>query len=437
MNGGIALTSGQGDQSQTYIQKVKKMTPAIQNEIRTMSEQEALEHSHNLALIFKKQIPWPENLERPRLIVGLDLGLGSWHAALMGRGRTSVRPVYSPGKGQALVALIRKAMARLGVTDTRQVVACHEAGRDGRWVYDYLNASGIPCVILSADVLCDGQKKKKTDRVDAAWLAQRLSRFYDGFLECDHVVIPADDEVLNLRAITRARADAVEMRKTFSNRFKSVMARHGEVPPKLKIRDVDVPSLRDALGRPYPPEELAELEGLKRDYIAKADEVAGTDRKLEERMEAAKAAMKEGVPAPRLDAIACRLATVKGVGTLTAYVMACELYFKSFRTTRQVGSATGLVDVPRASGGTNRSAGISRRSYNRLRGLLVELAWRWLRYQPGSALAKWFAERTEKGVSARRLRKVAAVAVARKLAVALWKFLECGEVPDGAVLHAA
>ena len=93
--------------------------------------------------------------------------------------------------------------------------------------------------------------------------------------------------------------------------------------------------------------------------------------------------------------------------------------------------------MPRASGASDRSAGISRRSNNRLRGLLVELAWRWLRYQPGSALAKWFAERTEKGVSARRLRKVALVAVARKLAVALWKFLEKGEVPDGAELYAA
>ena len=431
------MICGQGNQSQTYIQKVKKMTPAIQNEIRTMSEQEALEHSHNLALIFKKQIPWPENLERPPLVVGLDLGANSWHAAFMGKDGVSVQAVHSPDKAPALVSLIRKAMARLGVTDTRQVVACHEAGRDGRWVYDYLNASGIPCVILNADVLCDGQKKKKTDRIDAGLLARRFSRFYDGWLESEQVVLPADDEVLDLRAITRARADASALRTMFSNRFKSVMARHGEVPPKLKIRDVDVPSLHDALGRPYPPEELAELEGLKRDFIAKCGEVAEADRKLERRMDAAKAAMEAGLDAPRLDAFACRLASVKGVGTLTAFVMACELYFKSFRTTGQVGSATGLVDVPRASGASDRSAGISRRSNNRLRGLLVELAWRWLRYQPGSALAKWFAERTEKGVSARRLRKVALVAVARKLAVALWKFLEKGEVPDGAELYAA
>ena len=130
------------------------------------------------------------------------------------------------------------------------------------------------------------------------------------------------------------------------------------------------------------------------------------------------------------------LTRLKGIGVRTAWVLVHELLFKSFRNVRQVGSATGLVAIPRSSGSSDRCAGISRRSNNQLRATLVELAWLWLRHQPGSALSRWFRERTEDGVSCRRMRKVAIVAVARKLAVTLWKFLEHGEAPEGAVFSA-
>ena len=153
---------------------------------------------------------------------------------------------------------------------------------------------------------------------------------------------------------------------------------------------------------------------------------------VEERVAEARKARKDGAPLRMTDSMLGRLTTLKGVGPRTAWVLVHELFHKDFANTRQVGCATGLVAIPRSSGSSDRCAGISRRSNNRLRATLVELAWLWLRYQPGSALSRWFGERTEDGVSSRRMRKVAIVAVARKLAVALWKFLGRGELPEGA-----
>ena len=195
--------------------------------------------------------------------------------------------------------------------------------------------------------------------------------------------------------------------------------------------------LRDALGRPLPPAEAEELKRLQRHFKEMDADVAEADRRMKGEMSAARKTREAGGALTRREAMLVELALLKGVGPRIAWVLVHELFHKAFRTVGQVGSATGLVAIPRSSGASDRCAGISRRSNNRLRGALVELGWIWLRHQPGSDLAKWFVKRTADGVSGRRMRKVAVVAVARKLAVALWKFLEQGEIPAGAVLEKA
>lgn len=428
------MICGQGNQSQAC-QKVKKMTPAIQKqiEIHAQSEAEAAAQSLNLSHIFKKMKPFPEKMSRPALIVSIDLGRGSWHSAFLSGRRTGRHAFNGMGKAGQLLAAIHREMGRLGLSETRDVVLCHEIGADGLWVRDWFVAHGFPCVILSSDVLSGNGRGVKTDRVDALALAVRLGRFFDGELECDHVHLPPPGEVLDGRAVSRTRADAVEMRTRFSNMFKAVLARHMEVPPKLDVGKVDVDGLRDALGRAFPPGESDALKRLQRHFLAMDADVAESDRRMKAACAEARKAGAAGAPQRMTDSMLGRLTTLKGVGPRTAWVIAHELFFKTFRNVRQVASATGLVAVPRSSGSSDRCAGISRRSNNRLRAALVELAWLWLRHQPGSELAGWFDERTKAGVSARRMRKVAVVAVARKLAVALWKFLEHGEIPEGAM----
>lgn len=342
------------------------------------------------------------------------------------------RDFTGTGKAQALLTAIRSEMRLLRLTETRDVVACYEIGRDGWWIAEYLEAHGVACVVLSADVLSGNARASKTDRLDAGRLAVRLGRFFDGELECDHVVLRPRPDILEGRAVSRGRAEAVAMRTRFGNQFKSILALRMEVPPGLDIRKADVDGLRDALGRPLPPAEAEELKRLQRHFKEMDADVDAADRRMKGEMSAARKTREAGGALTRREAMLVELALLKGVGPRIAWVLAHELFHKDFANTRQVGCATGLVAIPRSSGSSDRCAGISRRSNNRLRATLVELAWLWLRYQPDSALSRWFGERTKDGVSSRRMRKVAIVAVARKLAVALWKFLGRGELPEGA-----
>ena len=410
------------------------MTPAIQKQIdiHTQPETEAAAQSLNLSRIFKKMKPFPEKMARPPLIVALDLGRGRWHAVFLSARNSGHRDFTGMGKAQALLTAIRSEMRLLRLTETRDVVACYEIGRDGWWIAEYLEAHGVACVVLSADVLSGNARASKTDRLGAGRLAVRRGRFFDGELECDHVVIRPRPDILEGRAVSRGRAEAVAMRTRLGNQFKSILALHMEVPPGLDIRKADVDGLRDALGRPLPPAEAEELKRLRRHFKEMDADVDAADRRMKGEMSAARKAREAGGALTRREAMLVELALLKGVGPRIAWVLAHELFHKDFANTRQVGCATGLVAIPRSSGSSDRCAGISRRSNNRLRATLVELAWLWLRHQPGSALAGWFGERTKAGVSARRMRKVALVAVARKLAVALWKFLEHGELPEGA-----
>ncbi len=433
------MISGQGNQSQIKISREEEMTPAIQNHehIQALTREEASAQSLNLTHIFKKMKPFPEKMSRPPLIVSVDMGRNSWQAAFLSSRKTGTHAVEGMGKARWLLDTVRKEMRRLGVRETGDVVLCYEIGRDGLWVRDWFEAHGFPCVILSPDVVAGNGRDPKTDRLDATRLAVRLARFFDGELECDHVHLPPPCEIQEWRVVSRAREQAVKARTMFGNEFKAVLALHGEVPPGLDVGRTDVDRLRDALGNALPEIVVENLKRLQTHWLAMDADVAAADRRMRDACSRAKAKAKAGAPLQSRESMLLSLMRLKGIGIRTAWVMVHELFYKSFRNTRQVGSATGLTAVPRSSGSSDRCAGISRRSNSRLRGMLVELAWMWHRHQPGSALAKWFDERTRNGVSSRRMRKVAIVAVARKLSVALWKYLVWGTAPEDAVLSAA
>ena len=112
-----------------------------------------------------------------------------------------------------------------------------------------------------------------------------------------------------------------------------------------------------------------------------------------------------------------------------------EAFYKDFHNRREVGAYFGLAPSPWRSGRTNREQGISKAGNPRARAKAIELAWLWLKHQPESALSRWFHERTGQGRG--RIRRIAIVALARKLIVALWRFLTTGLVPEWAVLKAA
>jgi transposase len=222
----------------------------------------------------------------------------------------------------------------------------------------------------------------------------------------------------------------------FINKFKSILSLAGE-DTDAAIGTVDVKSLRDALGRPLDTETLATLADLQRFYREADRIVKECDQLMKRHVEQIRRKAKEATPLSRRESMLLRLTRMKSIGFRTAWLLVHELFWKQFANVRGVGSASGLAAVPFSSGLTDKCAGISRRSNGRLRASLVELAWLWVRHQPGSALTHWFRERTDAGISRRRMKKVAIVAVARKLAVALWKFLERDEAIEGARLKTA
>ena len=429
------------------------MTPAIQDKILTdqslvdkssefsafWGNADASEISGTLTRIFKKLMPFPqidENLPKPKAYVGIDLGERKWIVALLAPSASnpSLQTFIGDCKRHDFAKWLKEKARRLGIEDLREITVCFEVGRCGVWPMKFLNSLGVPCVIMSSDVLYEGCRKAKSDRLDARRLVERLRRFYRGEGESKHVHVPAPDEIVEARSSARLRDVAVKQRTSAIASFKSLLSTYTEVPSRLDMETVVPSGLRDCLGRPLPPKAVATLEYHLSRYKECRDKVRELDR--EARLESAEARRKfaDGGTLPENDAVMAKLGNVVAVGPHTSRCLARELFWKKFGNVRQVGSATGLVDVPDSSGTVSRSEGISRCANGRIRKLAVELAWLWVRLQPDSEITRWFAQRV---MASRAGRKTAIVAVARKLVVALWKYVEFGTVPKGARLRTA
>ncbi len=420
------------------------MTTAIQNlnqtatsafppAIPTNGNAEAI--SDNITRIFKKMLPFPANLRKPSIIISVDMGEASWHVGILTGASHSHKRLEGGDKRRLLLSEIAGAMARHGVVSREDVMACYEVGRNGVWPREFLVMNGIPCVVLSPDVIAAPGRTPKSDRLDARRLGERLARFYNGELSCDKVYMPVPEEIRDARVSERLREELVKDRTRYAGRFKSLLALHTEVPAGLDIGRAAPSALLDCLGRPLPPGVVDALEFLRSQWLALDGKVKALEKAGEQADRAVVREMKAGRPVPEDDRRRVELMRLKGVGHTTARVLSRELLWKDFRSARQVGSATGLVDVPYSSGRVSKSAGISRRASGRIRGTLVEFAWTWVRRQPYSDITQWFMRRTMTG-TVRSAKKAAIVAVARRLAVALWRWVEKGQAPCGAILKA-
>ncbi len=197
--------------------------------------------------------------------------------------------------------------------------------------------------------------------------------------------------------------------------------------PLRRDRRKRIEEVRTALGHPIPENAKGRIMRL----IERLELVLDQIRSVESRRDGAVAASSEGAP----EVMTKRLAELRGVGIQTATVLVREGFVRSFRSAKTLGSYAGLVGAPFASGGFRHWQGITKAGNRRLRIAVVELAWLWLRYQPSSALSRWFSERL--GQAGGRMRKVLIVALARKLLVALWRLATQGVLPEGSALKLA
>jgi transposase len=373
--------------------------------------------------------------DRAVVFVAMELSKTSWLLAARASpsGKTSSHRLNG-GDVAGLLALLRRLQAReqrQGGHDV-EVILGYEAGYDGFWLQRRLSAEGITCWVMDPGSLQVDRRARraKTDRLDAAMLLRALMAWWRGDRAvCSMVQVPSVERE-DARRTHRERQRLIAERVQHVNRIKGLLATQGiyDVQPLRRDRWERLDELRTGDGRELPPRLRREIE---REF-----------KRLElvlEPITATEAERDAAVAVPAADdadaAKVVQLAKLGGIGTELATVLVREALHRSFTNRREVAAYAGLTPSPYASGERHRDQGISKAGNPLLRKAMVELAWLWLRYQPDSALARWFTERV--GTVRGRMRKITAVALARKLLVALWRYVRTGLVPEGARLKAA
>jgi transposase len=369
----------------------------------------------------------------PRMIVylALELSASSWVIAyrLPANEKAKLRRLEA-GDNDGLLAFIASLRSQLRSSDDAEVlvVSCFEAGRDGFWLHRLLSAHGvINHVVEPTSILVTrGARRAKTDRLDAVGLLRVLAARFAGDVDaCRTVNVPSVEEE-DAKRPHREREFLVQERIRVENRIAALLATQGiRKRPSLRSWGADVNALRTGDGRPLPTHLVAELNRLRRrlsltlEMIRELD--AGREIALEEQQDPGSQTVK-------------MLCTVRGIGVNFASVLTREVFYRTFDNRRQIASYLGLTPTPFQSGSMDRDRRINRAGNSRARKTLVQLAWLWLRYQPESSLAAWFRERV--GTLQGRVRRVAIIALARKLLIAIWRFVTLGLAPEGAIITA-
>jgi transposase len=366
------------------------------------------------------------------LYLALDLGERHWTLAFtVGRGqRPRVRTIPA-GDLERLTTELAAARRRFGLPPEAQVVSCYEAGRDGFWLHRALLAAGVTNVVVDAASIEVPRRARraKTDRLDARKLVTMLGRYIEGERPVWHVVHVPSEADEDRRHLERARETLVADQTGLVNRIQGLLATQGV---RLALRG-DVPAQLAAVrrwdGTPLPPELCARLERewMRVEAVRTALRALTTTRHRRVTTPTPLAADTAAVHLTR------RLAALGAVGETTAWLLATEMFsWREFRNRRQVGGFVGLTGTPDQSGDRMREQGLTRNGSVELRARVIELAWGWLRYQPASALSKWYRQRYGGGNA--RLRRIGIVAVARRLLIALWRYAMGGPPPAGAHL---
>ena len=367
------------------------------------------------------------------LFASLELSKAKWlvTANSPGEEKFSQHIVAGGDGGSLLILLARlkaKAEQRRGVAV--KVVVIQEAGLDGFWIHRLLVQNGIESYVVEAASIAVARRHRraKTDAIDGVSLLRTLMAWARGERRVCSMVRPPSPEEEDQRRLSRERGTLLKERIQHTNRIKALLSGQGirGYDPLKRDRLDRLDALRTGDGRPLPERLKAEI----RRELARIDVVA-TQLATVER---ARDALVRTQTTERTNP-STLLIKLKGVGIEFASLVWLEGLFRSFTNRRQVAAYAGLAPSPWQSGGTDRDQGISKAGNHRLRRVMIEIAWFWLRHQPNSALSRWFHNRV--GTAKGRVRRIAIVALARKLLVALWRYVTQGIVPEGATLKAA
>lgn len=367
------------------------------------------------------------------LFIALELSSKTWLVATHVRSSDKISQYrINGGDVDGLLSLIeRLRMRTAGAGGTAvKIACCYEAGRDGFWLHRLLTQHGISNYVIDpASVHVSRRARRaKTDRLDAEALVRVLMAYARGERKvCSMVRVPTADEE-DAKRQHRERERLIAARTAHVNRIKGLLATQG-VMLTNPLRP-DWPELLKKMhtgdGRPLPPRLMAEL-GREWQRLQLVIAMIGT---VDSEREHAQADNENAAVVGKKIEL---LRKLRGVGPIFATVLAREVFYRDFTNRREVGSYVGLAPTPFNSGESRRDQGVNKAGNPRARTTAIELAWLWLRHQPESGLSRWFRERV--GTLQGRIRKITIVAVARKLIVALWRYLQTGMIPAGAVLR--
>lgn len=365
-----------------------------------------------------------------KLYMAMELSNTEWRLGFsIGLGQ---RPRLRKLKARDLSGLmeeIRKSKERFDLPARTPVMSCYEAGRDGFWLHRYLVRQGVANqVVDSASIEVNRRKRRaKTDRMDVGKLLSMLMRSAQGERKVWSVVNPPSEEEEDQRQLHRELMALKRERTHHINRIKGLLASQGV---KMEIKADFLAKLEAE--RLWDGSRLGPglLNRLAREY-QRHQMVQGQIRQIEkDRLEAIRSGGTPAIEQVR------QLMRLKGIGINSAWLYVMEFFsWRGFRNRRELGALAGLTPTPYQSGDNSREQGISKAGNRHIRAMAIEIAWAWLRFQPDSALSLWYQRRFGHGNS--RIRRIGIVALARKLLIALWRYLELGVIPEGAQLQQA
>jgi transposase len=360
------------------------------------------------------------------LHLAFELGWSQWKLAF------TIGPAQRPRqrtiRARDLAALeeeIAKAKKRFQLGADTPVVSCYEAGRDGFWLHRYLTARGVGNVIVDSACIEVNRRKRrvKSDRLDADKLVTMLVRYQAGERKLWSTVrVPSVGEE-DQRQLHRELQELKDDRTRHINRIKGLLASQGLA---LEVVDESLPEwlpaarLWDGTALGADLQHRLVREWQRWQFVHGQVRELSRERSRRLRCDAT----------PQVDKVR-QLLGLAGIGVNGAWLLVYEFFgWRKLQNRKQAGALVGLTGSPYHSGGSEHEQGISKAGSRRMRKMLMELAWCWLRWQPASALSLWYARRFASGKGPAR--KIGIVAVARKLLIALWRYLEHGEIPAGA-----
>jgi transposase len=362
---------------------------------------------------------------RETVYAAIELSKKTWVLGIAAPDRD--RPSIHRISGGNIAELVSRL--RVAAKNNRRILVCYEAGYDGFWLARVLAKTGTECRVLDpASIQVNRRARRvKTDRIDVLALLRALVATDRGERHvCAIVRVPSVEEE-DARRSHRERQRLIRERTGHINRIKGLLFAQGirDIKPKLRRTRIDFAALQTAEGHPVPHRLRRELE---REY-ARLALIETQLREVETERDTADA------QDPVVERKRQMLVAVQGVGGTSAAILAREVFARSFGNRRQLGSYLGLTPSAYDSGSVKRSQGISKAGNSWARRILIEVAWLWQKYQPASPLSAWYIQKTT-GQSS-RIRRIMLIALARKLAISLWRYLETGLIPEGVVMARA